>query len=82
VTVNAVCPGPTDTPRWVSIKQSYARLYSVDEADAERAILSDVPLGRLAAANDVARAVAFLASTDAGHISGHALVVDGGQLRG
>jgi 3-oxoacyl-[acyl-carrier protein] reductase len=42
-------------------------------------ILSDVPMGRLGAGADVASAVAFLASTEAGYVTGQTLHVNGGM---
>ena len=43
-------------------------------------ISSRVPLGRLGKPQDVAKAVSFLASSDADYINGHVLVVDGGLI--
>jgi 3-oxoacyl-[acyl-carrier protein] reductase len=41
-----------------------------------------IPLGRLGASDDVANCVAFLASEEAGYITGHVLNVNGGMLMG
>ena len=42
----------------------------------------EIPLGRLASAEDVAAVVAFLASTDADYLTGQAITVDGGRVTG
>jgi len=71
VTVNAVCPGPTATPL----------LEEMIGAGNERLIDSlqrAIPLGRLGRPEDVAAAVAFLASDDASFITGQTLSVSGG----
>lgn len=71
ITVNAVCPGPTDTPLLEDlVGQGNERL--VD------ALKRAIPLGRLGRPEDVAGAVAFLASDDAGFITGQTLSVSGG----
>lgn len=66
ITVNLVHPGPTDT--------------DMNPADGPHAdfLRSQIALGRFGTAEDVARAVAFLASADGRHITGTGLVVDGG----
>jgi len=73
VTANAVCPGPTDTPMLAGIVAA--------GDDAERvisAMTKAVPMRRLGAPDDVAPAVAFLASDEAGYITGQTLSVSGG----
>ncbi len=74
IRVNCVTPGTVDTP-WVG------RLLSVaDDPDAERAALSArQPQGRLVTADEVAAAIAYLASPLAGSVTGTALAVDGGM---
>ncbi|WP_458112432.1 SDR family oxidoreductase [Arthrobacter sp. R1-13] len=74
IRVNCVNPGTVDTP-WVSRLLSQAA-----DPDAERAALNArQPHGRLVAAEEVAEAVAYLASPRSGSTSGTALAVDGGM---
>ena len=73
VRVNAVAPGFVDTPLLTPLHQDPARL---------QAITGMHPLGRLGRAEDVASAVAFLASEDAAWITGVVLPVDGGFSAG
>jgi 2-hydroxycyclohexanecarboxyl-CoA dehydrogenase len=74
VTVNTVCPGPTDTPALRKFADNSGQ-------DAEKVIggmIRAVPMRRLAAPADVAAAVAFFASDAAGYITGQTLSVSGG----
>lgn len=80
VTVNAVAPGPTDTPM---IREIPATAASVEAAD-RLAVQGDpaafrlgIPTGRLSTPEDQAAAVLFLASEAAAQITGHLLYVDG-----
>ena len=66
---NSIHPGTVDTPMMQA-------LFTDPEKKRER--LDEVPLGRLATAQDVANAALFLASDEAGFITGAALPVDGG----
>jgi len=71
VRVNAVCPA------WVKTEMDVADQAGGSYSDAD--ITGRIPMGRFASADDVARAIAFLADPDeSGFVNGHALVVDGG----
>ena len=67
VTVNAVAPGYIETA-----------MTSVLEDKQREALLSQIPLGRAGTDEEVAHAVAFLASPQAGYITGHVLDINGG----
>jgi 2-hydroxycyclohexanecarboxyl-CoA dehydrogenase len=73
VTANTVCPGPTDTPM---LEQMVAA--AEDAEKVVRAMTAAVPMKRLGTPEEVAAAVAFLASDDAGFITGQTLSVNGG----
>ena len=73
ITVNVVCPGPTDTP--------LIRGMADELGSGERfvdALTRAIPMRRLATPDDVAPAIVFLASDDAGFITGQTLSVSGG----
>ena len=69
IRINAVCPGPVDTPLIAGVNQLQGIRQLWDEA---------VPLGRFARPEEIAAVVAFLASDDASYIVGATLAVDGG----
>ncbi|HOX08626.1 MAG TPA: SDR family oxidoreductase, partial [Planctomycetota bacterium] len=69
ITVNAVAPGYIRTAMTDKLTQ-----------DQKDQMLKLVPLGRMGEAADVAAAVAFLASDDAGYVTGQVLTVDGGMV--
>lgn len=75
IRVNAVSPGPIDTPLMESMQQGDA-LTKMKEA-----FTSAVPLGRMGHPDEIAKAVSFLASDDASFVSGIELFVDGGAAQ-
>lgn len=81
ITVNNVLPGATDTIRLQSIMETNAtkKGKSVDEIKQEMA--NEVPLKRIAQPEEIANAVAFLASPSASYISGINFPVDGGRTK-
>jgi NAD(P)-dependent dehydrogenase (short-subunit alcohol dehydrogenase family) len=70
VRVNAICPGPVETPLLM-------RLFESDPAAYERRRVH-IPLGRLAQPREIAQGALFLASDDASYVTGSTFVVDGG----
>jgi len=71
ITVNAVAPGYIETP-----------MTAVLDEKQRAAMMAQIPLGRVGTDQDVAQAVAFLASDAAGYITGHVLDVNGGMFMG
>ena len=65
ITVNAVAPGPTQTG-WI-------------KPELERELLPQIPLRRLGRSEDIADAIVFLASRQAGWVSGQVVKVSGGH---
>jgi 3-oxoacyl-[acyl-carrier protein] reductase len=79
VTVNCVAPGATDTQRRRDILASRSARTAVSFAELDAADTAQVPAGRPGTPDEVAAAVAFLASADAGYVNGTVLTVDGGR---
>ena len=70
IRVNALCPGPVNTPL-------LQELFAKDQERAQRRLVH-IPIGRFAHAEELAAAVAFLASDDSSFITGSTFLVDGG----
>lgn len=83
ITVNAICPGVVDTGRLNLGEVAAAKAAGVTMEEFARTrferLSKGIPLGKVATADDVAGVAAFLISGDAGHITGQALNVDGGD---
>jgi NAD(P)-dependent dehydrogenase (short-subunit alcohol dehydrogenase family) len=76
IRVNAVSPGPTETPAFNDLVAS-----SEAGADARKMISTNIPLGRPGTPDEIAKAVVFLASEDSSFITGIELFVDGGYAQ-
>jgi 2-hydroxycyclohexanecarboxyl-CoA dehydrogenase len=70
INVNVVCPGPTNTPLFQEMSGGNEKLAT--------SLIHAIPLGRLGEPEDLAGAVAFLASDDASFVTGQTLSVSGG----
>jgi 3-oxoacyl-[acyl-carrier protein] reductase len=67
ITVNAVAPGFIETPMTDKLKE-----------DVKEAYMKGIPLGRFGKPDEVASLICFLASDEAGYITGQAIIIDGG----
>jgi acetoacetyl-CoA reductase len=68
ITVNAVCPGYIATDMVMAVPEK-----------VRESIIAQIPVGRLGEADEIARCVVFLASDDAGFITGSTITANGGQ---
>ena len=73
INVNVVCPGLTETPLLQEVRDTSEKAHKIVDA-----ITRAIPLGRVGAPEDIANAVAFLASERAEWITGQVLSVNGG----
>jgi 2-hydroxycyclohexanecarboxyl-CoA dehydrogenase len=73
ITVNVVCPGPTDTALFADYKQGAGNPEKLEEA-----FRRSIPLGRIGQPDDLPGAVLFFASDDAAYVTGQVLSVSGG----
>lgn len=76
IRVNAICPGPIDTP------MVWANFVGVERGEAQRRVLASCPDPRIAHPREVAATVRFLASEQARFINGVALPIDGAKAAG
>jgi len=81
ILVTTVCPGPILTERQTRLLQDAARAKGVSVAEAEREATGAIPLKRMGRPEEVADAVAFLASERASYITGSLVLTDGGLHR-
>ncbi len=81
VTVNAICPGLTDTERSRELRQEYATREGMDVEELLERIASRTPAGRMAQPEEIARVACFLSSQAASFVHGSAVYMDGGGRR-
>jgi 3-oxoacyl-[acyl-carrier protein] reductase len=81
ITVNVVCPGFIATERITELTETRARREQRGSQEIMREMVAEIPLGRMGRTEELAAAVAFLASERASYITGAVLQVDGGFTR-
>jgi meso-butanediol dehydrogenase/(S,S)-butanediol dehydrogenase/diacetyl reductase len=79
ITVNVYSPGVVHTPMWEGIDVEMTRRRGTEVGSEMAGMVAGIPLGRLETPDDVAGVVSFLASPEAGYITGQSIVVDGGM---
>jgi meso-butanediol dehydrogenase/(S,S)-butanediol dehydrogenase/diacetyl reductase len=78
IRVNAVCPGDTFVDRWLE-KGYFEGSEAVTMEEAMKESSGYIPMGRFGKPEEIAQAVLFLASDDSSFVTGHLLLVDGGN---
>jgi 3-oxoacyl-[acyl-carrier protein] reductase len=81
ITVNNVLPGATNTSRLSDIVSSKAAKTNQSEKEVYHSMASQVPMNRIAESNEIADAIAFLASSAGSYVNGINLPVDGGRTK-
>ena len=81
VRANAICPGNLlDSPLWVdSLYSQYAKKWGISEEEVRQKYVDQVPMKRGCTYDDITNVVVFLASEQAGYMTGQAINVTGGQ---
>ena len=76
IRVNAISPGPIDTPIFSSAVQTEEQI-----EQTKTSLVASVPMGRMGSPDEIAKAVLFLASDDSSFVTGIELFVDGGMAQ-
>ena len=82
ITVNSVCPGYTATDRLSELAEAEAGRAGVAEEAIRERWAADIPARRIGSPSEFADVVAFLASERASYVTGVALAIDGGLIKG
>lgn len=80
ITANAICPGSIDTRMLKNTHQKLADEHGVKIDQWESEVIKTIPVGRFGKPSEVAALIAFLASEEAGYITGQAINIDGGLV--
>ena len=81
ITVNTVCPGSTRTERIEQLISNNAKKFGKSSKEAEEAIATSIPMGRIGEPEELAALITFLASEKSSYMTGLAIQVDGGATR-
>jgi len=81
IVVNAINPGPVRTERWATLAANLSRLQGRSVAEFERDYIAQIPLGRIAEPDEIARSILFLASEACGNVTGTSITADGGWTK-
>lgn len=80
ITVNAICPGPMDTPLVRKVWQHHADSLGISFQEYYNQKVANIPLGRLCTTREVAEVIRFLVSEKASFISGAVIDIAGGEV--
>ncbi len=80
ITINAVCPGFTETPLLAESIANIMDKTGMDEEGARRSLLSDTPVGRFTQPDEVAEAILYLSRNEASGLTGQAISISGGEV--
>ena len=81
IVVNAVNPGPTRTERWITLMSNLAKSSNRSVTEVESDFTGEIPMGRLAEPEEIARVIVFLASDCAANLTGTSITADGGWTK-
>jgi len=76
IRVNAISPGPIDTPIFNGLNQSREEIEQL-----KKSLITSVPMGRMGSTDEIAKVVSFLASDESSFVTGTELFVDGGMAQ-
>ena len=76
IRVNAISPGPIDTPIFNGLNQSKEEIEQL-----KKSLITSVPMGRMGSPDEIAKVVSFLASDESSFVTGIELFVDGGMAQ-
>ena len=76
IRVNAISPGPIDTPIFNGLNRSKEEIEQL-----KKSLITSVPMGRMGSPDEIAKVVSFLASDESSFVTGIELFVDGGMAQ-